>query len=153
MTPEQTRTEMTWIVMPGQVNALGTAFGGQVLAWIDICAAVSAQRFARTDVVTAAMDSIEFTAPIHKGDIVVLLGMVNRGWRTSMEVGVRVEAEHPHTGHRRHAATAYVTFVSVDANGKPSPVPTLHADTERSVTRAAAADERRQQRLAARTRR
>ncbi len=89
--PAQTATEMTWIVMPGDCNALNTVFGGQVCSWVDVCAAVAAQRFARTNVVTAAMDSLVFKAPIRHGMVAVLRAMVNWAGRTSLEVGVRVE--------------------------------------------------------------
>lgn len=146
--PLVSRTEMTWIVMPSQTNALGTAFGGQVMAWIDVCAAVAAQRFARTDVVTAGMDQLTFLAPITHGDVVVVQGMVNWAGRTSMEVGVRVEAEDKRTGLRRKTSTAYLTFVAVDADGQPCPVPRLAPSTPEQVRRAREAEDRRDARLA-----
>jgi acyl-CoA hydrolase len=112
--PEHTRTEMTWIVMPGHCNALGTAFGGQIMAWIDVCAAISAQRFTQGAVVTASMDSLVFEAPVQQGDVVVLQSMVNWAGRTSMEVGVLVEVEDTSTGTRRSTARAYLTFVHLN---------------------------------------
>lgn len=141
---------MTWIVMPGQTNALGTVFGGQVMAWIDVCAAVSAQRFARTTVVTAAMDEMHFKAPIKQGMVVVLQSLVNWAGRTSMEVGVRVESEDPLTGQRTHTATCYLTFVAVDALGQPAPVPTLAPETDSERRRVQDAEQRRARRLQAR---
>ena len=84
VTPSQTRTEMTWIVMPGQTNALGTVFGGEVMAWIDVCAAVAAQRFARGPVVTASMDSLLFRAPIRKGDIAELKNIMKQSGHHGM---------------------------------------------------------------------
>ncbi len=150
VTPAETRCEMTWIVMPGQANALGTVFGGQVMAWIDVCAAVSAQRFARSNVVTAAMDELIFRAPIKHGQVVVLQAMVNWAGRTSMEVGVRVESEDPLTGARQHTSTCYLTFVSVGANGAPIPVPELSPETDEDRRRFADAARRRSRRLAAR---
>ena len=122
---EQTRVEMTQIVLPSHTNALGTAFGGQIAAWADICAAVAAQRFCRGEAVTASMDQLDFLRPVRQGMVVVLRSQVNRAWRTSMEVGVRVETEELATGTREHCCTAYFTFVAVDANGRPRTVPTF----------------------------
>ncbi len=125
VTCSSTRCEMTWIVMPGQCNALGTVFGGQVMAWIDVCAAVSAQRFCRGPVVTAAIDGVIFRQPIQLGQVVVLQAMVNWSGRTSMEVGVRVEAEDTTAGSRVHTSSAYLTFVALDEHKHPVAVPTL----------------------------
>lgn len=150
--PHETRCEQTWIVMPGQCNALGTVFGGQVMAWIDVCAAVAAQRFTRTPVVTAAMDSLIFRAPIRQGEVAVVQAMVNWAGRTSMEVGVRVEAENPFTGERTHTSTAYLTFVSLDADKRPVPVPSLAPTTPDEIRRFEDAVHRRQVRLDARAR-
>lgn len=122
---ETTRVEMTQITLPPHGNALGNLFGGQIAAWIDMAAAVSAQRFSRGIVVTASMDELHFLEPVRVGMIVILQARVNRSWRTSMEVGVRVEGEEPMTGHRTHACSAYLTFVAVDAEGKPREVPPL----------------------------
>jgi acyl-CoA hydrolase len=150
MRPIETRCEQTWIAMPGVANALGTVFGGQVMAWIDVCAAVAAQRFCRSDVVTAAMDQLVFEAPIRQGEIAVVQAMVNWAGRTSMEVGVRVEAEDPYTGDRRHTATAYLTFVALDRDRKPQAVPTLSPESDVERRRFAEAAGRRAARLAAR---
>ena len=149
-TPAQTRTEMTWIVMPGQCNSLGTVFGGQVMAWIDVCAAVAAQRFARSDVVTVSMDSLIFKEPIQLGQVAVIRSQVNWAGRTSMEVGVRVEAEDPRTGQRTHTSTAYLTFVALDANRKKARVPRLDPQDATDVRRFEQARARRDSRLAAR---
>lgn len=148
MNPDVTQTEMTWIVMPGQANALGTVFGGQVMAWVDVCAAVAAQRFARTNVVTAAMDSLSFLAPVRQGDIVIVKGMVNWAGRSSMEVGVRVEREDPRTGLRERTSTAYLTFVALGDDGRPTAVPDLVPETHEQRRRWDEACVRRQQRLA-----
>lgn len=145
--PKATSTEMTWIVMPGQTNALGTVFGGQVMSWIDVCAAVAAQRFARSNVVTAAMDQLTFLAPIQRGDVVVVQGMVNWAGRSSMEVGVRVESEDPYTGLRRKTSIAYLTFVALNDEGVPSPVPQLVPETDDEVRRFGEAEARRAARL------
>jgi acyl-CoA hydrolase len=143
---------MTWIVLPGDCNALGTAFGGQVCAWIDVCAAVAAQRFTRGAVVTAAMDQLAFKAPIRQGRIAVVQAMVNWAGRTSMEVGVRVEEETVEACARIHTSTAYVTFVAVDADRRPIPVPRLAPETDDERRRWREAERRRTDRLAHRDR-
>lgn len=148
--PAETRCEMTWIVLPQHANALGTAFGGAVMSWIDICAAVSAQRFTRTTVVTASMDELSFRGPIPQGHIAVLQAMVNWAGRTSMEVGVRVEHEDPSTGERAHTSTAYLTFVALDQDGVKIPVPQLDPTSHHEKRRWAEAERRRERRLAAR---
>ncbi|MCB9763442.1 MAG: acyl-CoA thioesterase [Alphaproteobacteria bacterium] len=149
--PPQTRVEATHMVLPGHTNNHGTVFGGQVAAWIDICAAVSAQRFARKPVVTASIDELHFLLPVRRGMTVVLQSMVNQAWRTSMEVGVRVEAEDPRSGERIHCCSAYLTFVALDASGRPSPLPTLVVDGDPDCARRAAeAQRRRDHRLAMR---
>lgn len=139
--------EMTEIVLPSHTNPLGTAFGGQVAAWIDICASIAAQRHARKIVVTASMDDLHFRAPIHQGEVVVLKAQVNRSFHTSMEVGVRVEAENPLTGERRHCSSAYLTFVAFDEEGKRAHLPPLLPETEDEIRRFEEAAERRNYRL------
>lgn len=148
--PGDTATEMTWIVMPGQTNALGSVFGGQVMSWIDVCAAVSAQRFCRTYVVTAGIDQLSFLAPIRQGHVAVVRSMVNWAGRTSMEVGVRVEGEDPLTGVRTHTSSAYVTFVALDENHRKVRLPTLDPRTDDDTRRWREAEARRDVRLKAR---
>ena len=148
--PADTICEMTWIVRPQHANALGSAFGGAVMGWIDIAAAISAQRFTRCDVVTASMDQVSFRAPIPQGHVAVLQAMVNWSGRTSMEVGVRVDHENPYTGERTRTSTAYLTFVAVGKDGKKVLVPTLQPDTELERRRWREAEHRRDQRLSAR---
>lgn len=143
----ESAVEMTQIVLPEHANALGTVFGGQIAAWIDVCAAVAAMRHARQIVVTASMDDLHFLAPAHVGEVVILKAHVNRAFGTSMEVGVRVEAENPVTGERRHTATAYLTFVALDARGNRVPVPPLVPETEDEQRRYRQAEQRRQWRL------
>jgi len=140
-------SEMTEIVLPSHTNPLGTAFGGQVMAWIDICAGIAAQRHARQIVVTASMDDLHFRAPIYQGEFVVLKAQVNRSFHTSMEVGVRVEAENPLTGERRHCSSAYLTFVALDAQGNRVPIPPLVPETEDEKRRYEEAAKRRSYRL------
>lgn len=123
--PAETVVEMTQIVLPQFTNNHGTVFGGQIAAWADICAAVSAQRFARGPVVTASMDQLHFLAPVRKGMVLVMRSMVNQAWRTSLEVGVRVDAEDVATGTLEHCCSAYFTFVALDPEGRPRAVPVM----------------------------
>lgn len=139
--------EMTEFVLPTHTNPLGTAFGGQIMAWIDICASIAAMRHAREVVVTASMDDLHFRAPIYQGEVVVLKAQVNRAFHTSMEVGVRVEAENPLTGERRHCSSAYLTFVALDAEGNRVRIPPLLPETEEEKRRYEEAAERRRIRL------
>ncbi|MSP55901.1 MAG: acyl-CoA thioesterase [Myxococcales bacterium] len=138
---------MTQLVLPEHTNAMGTIFGGQVAAWIDICAAISAQRFCRRQCVTISIDSLQFLHPIQRGHIAVFQACVNAAWGSSMEIGVRVEGEDPMTGDRTHTASAYCTFVALDANGRPTPVPELLCDGEDERLRSEEAAERRADRL------
>ena len=146
--PENTRIEMNQLVLPPHTNANGTAFGGTIMSWIDICAGMSAQRHSRRMVVTASMDQLDFKAPITLGQLVTLRSIVNYVGRTSMEIGVRVEAENTLTGERVHAASAYLTFVALDADGNPTEVPRLELQTARETLRWKEAKARRAQRLA-----
>ncbi len=139
--------EKTEIVLPSHGNPIGTAFGGQIMAWIDICAGISAQRHAREIVVTASMDDLHFLAPMHVGEVAVLKAQVNRAFHTSLEVGVRVEAENPLTGELRHCSSAYLTFVAIDEEGNRVTVPQLIPETENQVRRYEEAEERRHFRL------
>ncbi len=142
---------MTEMVLPPDTNYHGTVFGGRILQWIDIAGAISAQRHARGKVVTASIDDMHFLIPIRLGDTVILKASVNYAHRTSMEVGVRVEREPPTCELREHAATAYLTFVSVDEEGQPTPVPTLNPETQEELRRYQDAQTRREFRLKRRT--
>jgi acyl-CoA hydrolase len=139
--------ETTEIVLPGHTNPLGTIFGGRVMELVDVTAGVAASRHARSVVVTASMDELHFREPVRLGDILILRASVNCAGRTSMEVGVRVDREDPLTGERLHTATAYLTFVALDAAGKPRPVPPLIAETDEEKRRLENALIRRAQRL------
>ncbi|MSQ00603.1 MAG: acyl-CoA thioesterase [Myxococcales bacterium] len=141
------RVEMTQLVLPEHTNALGTIFGGQVAAWIDICGAIAAQRFCRRQVVTASIDELIFLHPIQRGHIAIFRATVNAAWTRSMEVGVRVEGEDPLTGHRTHTSSAYLTFVALEADGEKARVPTLLAEGRDEVRRVAEANARRAHRL------
>ncbi|HMA25231.1 MAG: acyl-CoA thioesterase [Gemmatimonas sp.] len=114
---------------------------------MDKCAAIAALRHSRTTVVTASIDRVDFREPIHLGDLVVMRASVNYVGRTSMEVGVRVEAEDLLTGDRRHTNSCYLTFVAVDRNGRPIEVPDLIPQTDDELRRHAAAGQRRRRRI------
>ncbi len=138
---------MAEIVLPSYANALGTIFGGQIMCWMDIAAAISAGRHARKVVVTASFDGLHFIAPVKVGQVVHLKAMVNYASRTSMEVGVRVEAEDLVSGNIVHTASAYTTFVALDDAGKPTPVPALIPETPEERRRYVEAQKRRESRI------
>ncbi len=121
------------------------------MSWIDIAAAIASQRHSNKSVVTASMDQLNFIAPIKKGWVVNLKASVNFTSRTSMEVGIRVEAENPITSERFHTASAYMTFVALDSYGKPTEVPSLIISNEVEQRRYDAAKKRREIRLSNRT--
>ena len=141
------RVEMTHIVLPQFANALGNVFGGQIMAWVDVCAAVAAQRHCRAQVVTASIDAVHFIAPVKVGHILLLRGQVNAAFTTSVECGVTVIAENPQTGETHKAAKAYATFVALDASGRPRKVPSLQPVSDVDRRRAQDAQDRRAQRL------
>lgn len=141
---------MTQLVLPTHTNALDTVFGGTVMSWIDIAAAIAAQRHSAKDVVTASIDQLNFIAPIRRGWVVNLRASVNFVSKTSMEVGVRVDAENPRTSEMFHTASAYMTFVALGSDGKPTIVPALIAETEAEKRRYIDAQKRRELRLAKR---
>ncbi len=138
---------MTELVLPTDANGLGTIFGGKIMAWIDIAAAISAGRHARQVVVTASIDALHFKAPVKVGEVVHIKSAVNFAGRTSMEVGVRVDSENLVTGEMKHTATAYLTFVALDSKGKPVPVPPLLPDTKEEKRRYEQAQHRRESRM------
>jgi acyl-CoA hydrolase len=147
-----TGNEFTHLVLPQDTNALGTIFGGRVMEWIDIAGAVVASRHCRMVAVTASMDDLHFISPIKLADIVILKASVNYTHKTSMEIGVRVEAEDPKSGDRRHTASAYLTFVALDEKGKPTEVPPVQPETADEKRRYKEAEKRREIRIQARPR-
>lgn len=151
--PTDSGTVATHLVLPGDTNAHNTAFGGKIMEWMDITASVAAMRHCGTPCVTACVDDLAFERPIRMGDIVILKACVNYTGRTSMEVGVRVESEHPLTHVREHALTGYFTFVAVDKDGLPMRVPPVEPRTDQELRRARAAEGRRKRRLDARSNR
>lgn len=142
------RVEMTELVIPEDTNIYGNIFGGRVMELIDKAAAIAALRHCRMGVVTASLDSLDFIHPIKLGHIITLLAQVNKGWGSSMEVGVKVFSEDAITGERVHTCTAYLTMVAVGRGDQPTtPVPMVIADNEEDRQRASEADQRRVRRL------
>ena len=146
-TPRESSVIMTEIVLPSDTNALGTIFGGKIMAWIDIAGAIAAGRHARRVVVTASVDALHFIAPVKLGHVVHIKAAVNYAGRTSMEVGVRVDSENPVTGETYHTSTAYATFVALDDHGKPAPVPKILPETPEEKRRYQQALARRESRM------
>jgi acyl-CoA hydrolase len=128
-------------------NSAGFIHGGTVMKLCDEAAGAAAVKHSRSRVVTAGVDRMAFITPIHVGELVTFSASVNAAWRTSMEVGVRVDAENPRTGERRHTNSAYLTMVAVDEQGNPIAVPPLITETDEERGREAEAQVRRRNRL------
>jgi len=134
----------------GDANASGDIHGGTIMKLVDEAAGLASVRHSRKRTVTASMDRMSFLVPIKMGQLVTFTATVNAAWHTSMEVGVRVEAENPRTGEVRHASTAYLTFVALDDDGRPTPVPPLMPESAIEERRMREAELRRSHRLAER---
>lgn len=147
----ESQIEMTELVLPNHTNQLGNLLGGQLMHWIDICAALSAAKHSNRVCVTASVDRIDFHHPIKLGDAVTLIASVNRVFKTSMEVGVKVYAQNFRLGTKIHTNTAYLTFVAVDENKNPVPVEQIIPETEDEIRRFEEALRRREDRLKNRT--
>jgi len=135
------------LILPNDTNNLDTVFGGKVMQYMDLCAAMSAYKFARTAVVTASVDRLDFLAPARVGDMLILKSSVNYSHNTSMEVGVHIDAENVKTGKKRHTASAYLTFVSLDSKGKPQKVDNIIPESDDEKRRYNEGKERHMQRL------
>jgi acyl-CoA hydrolase len=149
-TPEQSRSILVRWMGIGDANSAGFVHGGAVMRLCDEAAGIAAVRHSGCRVVTAAMDRMTFIAPVHIGELLSCSAMVNAAWRTSMEVGVRLESERPRTGEKRHTSTAYLTMVALDENGRPTGVPPLEPQTDVEQRRQREAELRRGNRLAER---
>jgi uncharacterized protein (TIGR00369 family) len=136
------------VMIPEDANPAGNVHGGVIMKLIDTTAGVVAVRHARCNVVTASIDRLDFHNPVYVGNLVFFKGSLNMVGKTSMEIGVRVEAENVLTGELRHTASAYLTFVALDSQGKPHSVPPLLFETEEEVRRNREALVRREIRLA-----
>ncbi len=141
------RFEMSEIMMPEHVNPAQNVHGGVIMKLIDNCAGICALRHARTYVVTASVDRIDFINPSYMGDLVTAKASMNFVGRTSMEVGVRVEAERMMIGKKTHVASAYLTFVALDSDKKPTEIPRLICETEEDRRRFEEGKKRREERL------
>jgi len=135
------------LILPNDTNNLDTVFGGKVMQYMDLCAAMSAYKFARTAVVTASVDRLDFLAPARVGDMLILKSSVNYNRNSSMEVGVRIDAENVKTGKTRHTASAYLTFVSLNESGKPQKVNNIIAESDDEIRRYKEAKIRHAQRI------
>lgn len=138
--------------LPNDANLLGNVLGGKVMHLVDIAGAIAASRHARCPVVTASIDHMNFLHPIHLGQLIVLHASVNRVFRTSMEVGVRVEVENLATGEKRHTSSAYLTFVAIEKDGSKVVLPQIVPETEEEKRRYEEAGGRRELRLRMRER-
>ena len=149
-TPSDSASSLVRWMGVTDANNAGFVHGGTVLRYIDEAAGLAAVRHSRGRVVTAGLDRMTFITPVHLAELLTVRSMVNAAWRTSMEVGVRVEAENPRTGEVRHTSTAYLTMVAVDEDGRPVGVPPLQCQTEEERRREGEAQLRRANRLAER---
>lgn len=138
---------MVQVVLPNDANPMGFALGGFVMHQIDIAGAIAAHRHTRSLVVTAAVDGLQFLHPIAVGDLIIVNARVTGAFRTSLEVEVEVFSEGTLTGERRRTSVAYLTFVTVERDGRRTRVPPLRLETDEDRQRAADADRRRQIRL------
>lgn len=142
-----TKTTIYRVMMPTDANTSGNVYGGSILRYIDEIAGIVATRHTRTNVVTASIDRMDFIAPVHIGDVLVLKAAINYTGRTSMEIGVRVEAENTRTGKVVHTGSCYLTMVALDGHGKPSLVPPVAPVSEEERQWFEAAKRRREARL------
>lgn len=143
----ESKSILARVMMPQDANVAGNVFGGTILKMVDEIAYVAATKHARTNVVTASVDRMSFLSPVHVGDLVTLKANVNLVGKTSMEVGVRVEAEDPRDGKVRHTGSSYLTIVALGPDGKPTEVPQLILETDEDVRRNQEAMRRRARRL------
>ena len=138
------QSQMAEVVLPNDTNPLGNLLGGRLMHMIDIAGALAAHRHSRSHVVTASMDHIDFLAPVHIGDLLILKSSVNRAFHTSMEVGVKCWVENYIAGTTRHVASAYLTFVAVDQHGRHHQVPPVIPESEEEKRRYEDAGRRRE---------
>src|SRR6476661_1170769 len=143
---KDSQSEMAEVVLPNDANPLGNLLGGRLMHLIDLAGALACHRHARSYVVTASMDHLDFLAPVHVGDLLILRSSVNRAFNTSMEVGVKVWVENYISGSKRHVSSAYLTFVAVDRHGIHVPVPPVVPKTPEEKRRFEDAGHRREAR-------
>jgi uncharacterized protein (TIGR00369 family) len=145
------RTVMAQVMNPQDANPAGNVHGGVIMKLIDTIAGAVAVRHARANAVTASLDRLDFHYPVFIGDLLTLRASLNHVGKTSMEVGIRVESENLMTGERRHIASAYMTFVALDRNNRPTPLPPLILETDDEIRRNHEAKARRERRFTEKT--
>ncbi len=145
--PEHSLTIMNELVLPNDTNTLNNLMGGRLLHWMDIAAAISAQKHSNRIVVTASVDNVSFKQPIKLGDVITIEAKVTRAFHTSMEVRLDVWAENIPSGSRVKSNEAYYTFVALDENGKTVPIPEIEPVTAEEQELYEGAMRRRQLRL------
>lgn len=145
--PTESRVVMTEIVLPNDTNTFGNLMGGRLMYWMDIAAAIAASKHCGSPAVTASVDNISFTSPIKLGNAVHIEAKVTRAFNTSMEVYLKVWGEDILKQYRYESNKAYYTFVAIDPNGKPKPVPAIEADSDEEKELYQGALQRRQLRL------
>ena len=134
-TVKDSQVIMHELVLPNDTNLLGNVLGGRVMHLMDMCSAMSAYKHARSAVVTASVDHLDFLGPAKKGDIMILKSSVNYTGNSSMEVGVRIESENPKTGIKEHTVSAYLTFVSLNENGRPQKIHSINPESQIELER------------------
>lgn len=147
--PSETRLELAQVMLPEDANPAGNVHGGTIMKIVDNAAFVVAVRHSRKNCVTLAVDSFKFLYPVYVGELLIVKAAINYAGRTSMEIGVRVEAEHLISGTRRHTASAYLTFVALGEDGRPVPIPPVIPESPDEKRRYEEAVERRKLRLQA----
>lgn len=147
----QSATEMVQVVLPNDTNFFGNVLGGVIMHWIDLVGAMVAVRHSRKPVVTASMERLDFHSPIKLGDLVILKAHLTFVGTSSMEVQVEIYSEEPLTGSRRHTTSAFLTYVSLNEQGKPSSAPPLILKTEKEKHRYQDGKRRRKIRLSSKT--
>ncbi len=145
-TVAESQSERSEIIFPADANGLGNLFGGRLMQYIDLVGAMAASRHARATTVTASMDHLDFVAPVHVGDLLILKASVNRAFRTSMEVGVKAMVEDVREQRLKHVSSAYLTYVAVDPTGHGLVVPQLVCETDHQRRRYEDAGRRREMR-------
>ena len=146
-TVSESQAEIAQVMMPSDANPAGNVHGGVIMKMIDEAAAIPALRHSQKIVVTASVDKIDFISPVYVGNLVIAKASVNYVGKTSMEIGVRVEAENLKSGKRTHVNSAYLTFVALDARGRPTEIPPIHPMTKEEKRRYEDAIKRRETRL------
>jgi acyl-CoA hydrolase len=148
----ESASEYLELALPNDANGVGNVLGGKVMHLVDLAAAMAGMRHARKVIVTASVDSLHFLHPVHIGELIMLRSSVNRVFRSSMEIGVKVMTEKLLTGERLHTCSAYLTFVAIDEAGRAIAIAPVLPETEDELRRYRQAGERREYRLAMRNR-